>query len=120
MAEIDKATLGSLVKVQVYISHPSGPQRSPMLLRGRNAAETTAVGGAGQGSWEHGGSRAGQTRRVDGPHSHSFSQGGPQRGCCSCYTKSGGQGQGAWMVRLSEPMEVSEDTTDETMEGRGE
>eukprot|EP00983_Pelagomonas_calceolata_P127790 1161445-Pelagomonas_calceolata.AAC.8 len=26
------------------------------------------------------------------------------------------EGQGAWVGRLSEPMEVSEDTTDETME----
>eukprot|EP00983_Pelagomonas_calceolata_P108620 1159478-Pelagomonas_calceolata.AAC.5 len=30
------------------------------------------------------------------------------------------EGQGAWVGRLSEPMEVSEDTTDETMEEEGE
>eukprot|EP00983_Pelagomonas_calceolata_P074477 1152576-Pelagomonas_calceolata.AAC.1 len=29
------------------------------------------------------------------------------------------QGQGAWVGRPSEPMEVSEDTIDETMEGEG-
>eukprot|EP00983_Pelagomonas_calceolata_P060476 1146375-Pelagomonas_calceolata.AAC.1 len=37
--------------------------------------------------------------------------------CCSCCTRPGWQG--AWVERLIEPMEVSEDTTDETMEGGG-
>eukprot|EP00983_Pelagomonas_calceolata_P091336 1157531-Pelagomonas_calceolata.AAC.7 len=53
------------------------------------------------------------------------SKGVPQagEGTRSSLLKPGGQGQGqgAWVRRLSEPMEVSgEDTTDETMEGGGE
>eukprot|EP00983_Pelagomonas_calceolata_P095757 1158048-Pelagomonas_calceolata.AAC.9 len=40
--------------------------------------------------------------------------------CCSCCTKPAGVGQGAWVARLDEPMEVSEDSPDEAMEGGGE
>eukprot|EP00983_Pelagomonas_calceolata_P067933 1149686-Pelagomonas_calceolata.AAC.1 len=41
---------------------------------------------------------------------------GHKGACCmhNCRTEPGGQG--AWVGRLSEPMEVSEDTTDESME----
>eukprot|EP00983_Pelagomonas_calceolata_P061999 1147091-Pelagomonas_calceolata.AAC.3 len=59
---------------------------------------------AGGGNWERGGSRANLL-----PEDHS-SQGVPEAGerhkgaCCSCCTKPGGQGQGAWVGRLSELM----------------
>eukprot|EP00983_Pelagomonas_calceolata_P119968 1160656-Pelagomonas_calceolata.AAC.4 len=69
--------------------------------------------------------------RVDGPQEVLWTpqpqlpvKGGPEagdwhKGACSCCTKLGGQGQRAWVGRLSELMEMSEDTTDETMEGEG-
>mmetsp|Transcript_12600 Transcript_12600/g.34456 ORF Transcript_12600/g.34456 Transcript_12600/m.34456 type:complete len:89 (+) Transcript_12600:92-358(+) len=42
------------------------------LLHGRRQLRQAAVVEAGQGSWEHGESRADLARRrVDGPHSHS-------------------------------------------------
>eukprot|EP00983_Pelagomonas_calceolata_P049887 1141698-Pelagomonas_calceolata.AAC.2 len=43
---------------------------------------------------------------------------GHKGACCSCCTMTGGQGAG--VGRLSKPMEVSEDTTDELMKGGGE
>eukprot|EP00983_Pelagomonas_calceolata_P086619 1156793-Pelagomonas_calceolata.AAC.8 len=76
---------------------------------------------AGGGNWEHAcmrGSRANwPPGRVDGPHSHNSQSRGSRGSCC---TKPGGQVQGAWVGSLSEPMEVSEDTTDETMKKEGE
>eukprot|EP00983_Pelagomonas_calceolata_P118458 1160511-Pelagomonas_calceolata.AAC.2 len=60
------------------------------------------------------------------PTATALGQGGPEAGeghrgaCRSCYTKPGGQGQGAWIGGLSGPMEVSEDTIDETMKGEGD
>eukprot|EP00983_Pelagomonas_calceolata_P012660 405583-Pelagomonas_calceolata.AAC.2 len=82
-------------------------------------------GVAGQSSWEHALGGRWQDccrRRVDGPHS-SQSRGvqrqvkGHKGACCSRCTKPEGRGRG-W-GRLIEPMEVSKDTTDETMEGGG-
>eukprot|EP00983_Pelagomonas_calceolata_P059449 1145922-Pelagomonas_calceolata.AAC.1 len=63
----------------------------------------------------HGGSRANLSRgRVDGPHSHSFRSRGVQR---QVRTQRAALWAGVWVGRLSEPMEVSEDNTDEMMEG---
>eukprot|EP00983_Pelagomonas_calceolata_P055475 1144162-Pelagomonas_calceolata.AAC.6 len=54
--------------------------------------------------------------------------GAAQHGGGSCWERGGsraagsmhGGSRGAWVGRLSELMEVSEDATDETMEGGGE
>eukprot|EP00983_Pelagomonas_calceolata_P072157 1151581-Pelagomonas_calceolata.AAC.10 len=58
------------------------------------------------------------------PTATAPNQGAPEAGeghkgacCSSCIYAARGARAGAWVGRLSEPMEVSEDTTDETMEG---
>eukprot|EP00983_Pelagomonas_calceolata_P103580 1158925-Pelagomonas_calceolata.AAC.1 len=93
-----------------------------LLSKKEVAAETAtgSVGGAGQGSWEHG--EAGQTcsrGRYDGPHSHSSQPGGSRELAVAAASQEG-RGTGACLGRLSELMEVSEYTTDEAMEGGGE
>eukprot|EP00983_Pelagomonas_calceolata_P048419 1141041-Pelagomonas_calceolata.AAC.8 len=99
----------------------------PFRHRLHQAEEFGAAQHGGCICWERGGSRAAQSMpggsrvnlsrgRIDGIHCHSFQSRGVQRQLL----KPGGQGQGAWVGRLSELMEVSEDTIDETTEGRGE
>eukprot|EP00983_Pelagomonas_calceolata_P083597 1156191-Pelagomonas_calceolata.AAC.7 len=87
---------------------------------GCTKAEGFGAAQHGGGScWERGGSRARQLGACIGgkhgkpaPEEKLMDSTAPSQG--------GGQGQGAWVGRLSEPMEVSEDTTDDTMEGGGE
>eukprot|EP00983_Pelagomonas_calceolata_P051415 1142394-Pelagomonas_calceolata.AAC.4 len=93
----------------------AAPKLKDLELLSMEVAAAGSVGRAGQGSWEHAWEGAGQTCSRDlllDPTASTHS-----RGCC---TKPGGQGQGAWVGRLSEPKEVFEDTTDEMMEGEGE
>eukprot|EP00983_Pelagomonas_calceolata_P128328 1161501-Pelagomonas_calceolata.AAC.6 len=135
-----RALQGLLKGPGLYPAIHWAPQCSPMLLRGRDPFSTWAapklknlellsmgeltakrsVGGAEQTSPEEELMDLTATAPSQGGSRGRRKGSGHKGACCSCCTKPGGQGQGSWVGRLSEPMEVSEETTDEIMEGGGE